>query len=239
MLQTTRTLNNFEDMFQYAKQLVKIVGNEQLSVEEWDLIDEAYENVTSSLCTDIRALKAILDNPDSKQSTPYDAMGAYKTQLESKLSSVCHDILKHLEQTLIPNYPDYDETRVMYIGMAGDYYRYLAEEVNDENVIERTGKMYANAYNLAKVVLAPTSPVRLQTALNYSNHLYKYKDGKKEALNVATAIIDKAEECEANVTHPILQIIQNNLTKWSCNDNTDGECNKQLIQRSRYASSAV
>ncbi|CAA7017919.1 unnamed protein product [Microthlaspi erraticum] len=50
----------------------------------------------------------------------------YKTKIESELSGICDRILKLLESTLIPSATS-EDSKVFYLKVKGDYFRYLAE----------------------------------------------------------------------------------------------------------------
>jgi hypothetical protein len=50
----------------------------------------------------------------------------------------------------------------------GDYYRYLAEFVTDQQYDQKAADMYSKALTIANKKLTPTHPIRLGLALNYS-----------------------------------------------------------------------
>ena len=50
----------------------------------------------------------------------------YREQVESELSDVCNDVLNLLDKYLIPKASS-AESKVFYLKMKGDYYRYLSE----------------------------------------------------------------------------------------------------------------
>ena len=52
-------------------------------------------------------------------------MKIYK--IEEELNKYCNDIIAVLDNTLIPNSSDTAESRVFYLKMKGDYFRYIAE----------------------------------------------------------------------------------------------------------------
>lgn len=57
---------------------------------------------------------------------------AYKTKIEKELKFYCNDILSLLEINLIPKVKSVD-SKVFYLKMKGDYNRYLAEFLLDDD----------------------------------------------------------------------------------------------------------
>lgn len=55
----------------------------------------------------------------------------FKKKLESELQGFCTDILKLLDSHLLPKVKNSD-SKVFYLKMKGDYYRYLGEFVVGE-----------------------------------------------------------------------------------------------------------
>ena len=56
----------------------------------------------------------------------------YKSKIECELVEICNDILGIIEESLIPNSTS-EEAKVFYYKMKGDYYRYLAEFLQQDN----------------------------------------------------------------------------------------------------------
>merc|ERR1712018_860111 len=69
--------------------------------------------------------------------------------------------------------PGEGEAQVFYLKMAGDYYRYLAEAVSDDENEKKAADYYKQAFELSEKVLEPTHPIRLGLALNYSVCFYE------------------------------------------------------------------
>merc|ERR1712188_171322 len=99
---------------------------------------------------------------------------AYKSKEEDELNNICEDILALLKDSLIkPSLPP--EPKVFYEKMKADYYRYLAEFSKDaikKDHADKAAKAYDSATEAAQG-LAPTHPIRLGLALNYSVFLYE------------------------------------------------------------------
>lgn len=66
--------------------------------------------------------------------------------------------------------------KVFYLKMKGDYNRYLAEFLLDEDynkALENALNSYKDADKIAKMNLAPTNPIRLGLHLNMSVFFYE------------------------------------------------------------------
>ncbi|CAN1340846.1 14-3-3-like protein B (Fragment) [Linum perenne] len=105
------------------------------------------------------------------------------------------------------------ESKVFYLKMKGDYHRYLAEfKVGDERkaAAEDTMLSYKAAQETAAADLAPTHPIRLGLALNFSVFYF-------EILNQSEAIaeIDTLGEESYKDSTLIMQLLRDNLTLWT------------------------
>jgi 14-3-3 protein epsilon len=75
-----------------------------------------------------------------------------------------------LDQFLIPA-AEQGESKVFYYKMKGDYHRYLAEFAQGDKRKDDAGfahDAYKAATDIAQTELAPTHPIRLGLALNFS-----------------------------------------------------------------------
>merc|ERR1711997_915325 len=115
-----------------------------------------------------------------------------------------------------------------YLKMAGDYYRYLAEAVTDQEHEKQSANFYKDAFELSEKVLEPTHPIRLGLALNYSVCFYEIlKDKKKacqlakDAFDEAISKLDKLDESDYKDSTLIMQLLRDNLTLWTSTDEDD------------------
>lgn len=113
------------------------------------------------------------------------------------------------------------ESKVFYMKMQGDYYRYCAEVADTENrqaIVESSFKAYDEAMKIAND-LHPTHPIRLGLALNFSVFYYEIKDQPKAACELAQrsfddalAELDTLEEESYKDSTLIMQLLRDNLT---------------------------
>ncbi|KAJ4701344.1 14-3-3-like protein [Melia azedarach] len=148
----------------------------------------------------------------------------YRQRVEDELAKICNDILSVIDKHLIPSSTT-GESTVFYYKMKGDYYRYLAEfkaaddrkEAADESL-----KAYEAATATAASDLAPTHPIRLGLALNFSVFYYEILNSPerachlaKQAFDEAIAELDSLNEESYKDSTLIMQLLRDNLTLWT------------------------
>ncbi|CBI33141.3 unnamed protein product, partial [Vitis vinifera] len=125
-----------------------------------------------------------------------------------------------------------NEDHVFYLKMKGDYHRYLAEfktGAERKEAAESTLAAYKSAQDIATVELAPTHPIRLGLALNFSVFYYEILNSPDRACNLAKQAFDEAiaeldtlgEESYKDSTL-IMQLLRDNLTLWTSDMQDDG-----------------
>ena len=114
----------------------------------------------------------------------------------------------------------------------GDYHRYLAEfATGDErkSAAEHSLVAYKSATDVATAELAPTHPIRLGLALNFSVFYYEILGAPERACQLAKQAFDEAiseldtlsEESYKDSTL-IMQLLRDNLTLWTSDMQADG-----------------
>merc|ERR1712080_665269 len=99
----------------------------------------------------------------------------YKEKVEEELKGLCNEVISLLDDILIAKASNAD-SKVFYLKMKGDYFRYLSEvSLADikSAVVEESRKAYQEAFNISKLEMKPTHPIRLGLALNYSVFYYE------------------------------------------------------------------
>merc|ERR1711982_144449 len=101
--------------------------------------------------------------------------------------AICQDVLGLLDQFLIAKASN-AESKVFYLKMKGDYYRYLAEVATGDArtaVVEDSQKAYQDAYDISKSKMQPPHPIRLGLALNFSVFYYEILNSPEKACQLA------------------------------------------------------
>jgi 14-3-3 protein epsilon len=173
MAKLTEQTERFEDMIGFMKKVIQ--EGKELSVEERNLLSVAYKNSVGSRRTAWRALSQIEQKEEAKGSKHIDLLKSYKKQIENELEGFISDISQILDSSLIPS-ADNNESKVFYLKMKGDYYRYQAEYTTGDmhqKGADNALKAYKEASEIANAELKTTHPIRLGLALNFSVFYYE------------------------------------------------------------------
>jgi 14-3-3 protein epsilon len=209
-----------------------------VQIEERNLLSVGYKNVIGARRASWRILSSIEDKERSKRNEANGAsIATYRAKVEKELDEICKEILAILDEHLIVDHAS-DESKVFYYKMKGDYYRYLAEFLQNDERAKVTGaaeRAYAEATSVAcasepEKGLPPTHPIRLGLALNYSVFHFEIQNKPQEACALAKQAFDDAiaeldtlsEESYKDSTL-IMQLLRDNLTLWTSDIADDGE----------------
>jgi len=230
LARTSESAERYDDMCLIMQELVHKTGDAALSVEERNLLSVAFKNVVGARRASLRSLHS-----DGICGIEEKLAVEYRKQLQMELTEICNAILALLGtegRSGLINSKESDEPQVFYLKMAADYYRYLAECVDD------TDRKYANsakdyydkANTIAEDILLATHPIRLGLALNYSVCLYEIVKNPdeacklaKKAFDEAIAKLDKLEEADYKDSTLIMQLLRDNLTLWTATEIEDDE----------------
>lgn len=114
----------------------------------------------------------------------------YREKIETELRDICNDVLSLLEKFLIPN-ASQPESKVFYLKMKGDYYRYLAEVAagdDKKGIVDQSQQAYQEAFEISKKEMQPTHPIRLGLALNFSVFYYEILNSPEKACSLAKTV---------------------------------------------------
>jgi len=217
----------YDDMAEFMR-LVTESGIE-LTNEERNLLSVAYKNVVGSRRSSWRVISSIeakCDDGDKKKAYALE----YRNKVEKELQEICNVVLGLLDKHLIPKSTS-GESKVFYLKMKGDYYRYLAEVATGnerKDIMNQSQEAYKGAFDVAQKEMPPTHPIRLGLALNYSVFYYEILNDPEQACSLAKHAFDDAiaeldtlsEECYKDSTL-IMQLLRDNLTLWTTDNPKD------------------
>ncbi|KAK4744392.1 hypothetical protein SAY87_010704 [Trapa incisa] len=233
MAKLAEQAERYEEMVEFMEKVAAAAENsEELSVEERNLLSVAYKNVIGARRASWRIISSIEQKEESRGNTDHVSLiRDYRSKIESELSKICDGILKLLDSRLIPA-ASVGDSKVFYLKMKGDYHRYLAEfktGAERKEAAESTLTSYKAAQDIANAELAPTHPIRLGLALNFSVFYYEILNSPDRACSLAKQAFDEAiaeldtlgEESYKDSTL-IMQLLRDNLTLWTSDMQEDG-----------------
>ncbi|CAL5434349.1 unnamed protein product [Camellia sinensis] len=233
MAKLAEQAERYEEMVEFMEKVsAAVCDSEELTVEERNLLSVAYKNVIGARRASWRIISSIEQKEESRGNADHVAtIKDYRTKIESELSSICDGILKLLDSMLIPSATSGD-SKVFYLKMKGDYHRYLAEfktGAERKEAAENTLNAYKAAQDIANTELAPTHPIRLGLALNFSVFYYEILNSPdracslaKQAFDEAIAELDTLGEDSYKDSTLIMQLLRDNLTLWTSDMQDDG-----------------
>ncbi|XP_008180029.1 14-3-3 protein zeta isoform X2 [Daktulosphaira vitifoliae] len=203
----------------------------ELSNEERNLLSVAYKNVVGARRSSWRVISSIEQKTEGSEKKQQMAR-EYREKVEKELRDICYDVLNLLDKYLIPKASN-AESKVFYLKMKGDYYRYLAEVATGETrngVVDDSQKAYQEAFDIAKSKMQPTHPIRLGLALNFSVFYYEIINSParachlaKQAFDDAIAELDTLNEDSYKDSTLIMQLLRDNLTLWTSDTQDNDE----------------
>jgi len=214
----------YDDMAQRMKCVTEI--NADLSNEERNLLSVAYKNVVGARRSSWRVISSI----ETKSSENVGIASEYRKTVEEELKKICNEVLDLLTDHLVSTATAKGsaESKVFYLKMKGDYYRYLAEYKSDEGkkaASESAHSAYKDAMEAATAELIVTHPIRLGLALNFSVFYYEVLGNPDEACKMARqafedaiAELDNVSEDSYKDSTLIMQLLRDNLTLWTADE---------------------
>ncbi|KAJ2549914.1 hypothetical protein EV175_004260 [Coemansia sp. RSA 1933] len=213
----------YDEMVENMKKVA--AEDQELTVEERNLLSVAYKNVIGARRASWRIISSIEQKEKSKNNEHHvEIVAEQRAAVEKELLDICKDILDVLDNHLLKRATS-GESKVFYLKMKGDYFRYIAEfETADErkSSSEESLNAYKAATETANSELPPTHPIRLGLALNFSVFYYEILNSPekachlaKQAFDDAIAELDSLSEDSYKDSTLIMQLLRDNLTLWT------------------------
>ena len=227
MAKLAEQAERYDEMVKYMKELVESSSSSTLGLEERNLLSVAYKNLVGARRASLRVIGSIEAKEIEKGSAMAEKIRLYKVKVQEELENICNEILSLLDNHLLSS-PD-AESKVFYQKMKADYLRYKAEfksGAEKSEISTEADGAYKAATEVATKELAPTHPIRLGLALNYSVFLYEVQSEQsracelaKQSFDDAIAELDTLDEESYKDSTLIMQLLRDNLTLWTSDDN--------------------
>jgi 14-3-3 protein epsilon len=217
-----------DDMIKIMKEV--LAQTQDLTVEQRNLLSVGYKNAVGLRRNAWRSFSSLEQKEEKKGNEQnVNLIKIYREKIEQELNDICGEIIGIINDQLVPSSTTAD-SKVFFFKMSGDYYRYLSEfqtvGANKAKYGSTSQDGALNAYEeaakIANADLAPTHPIRLGLALNFSVFYYEVLDNSKEACTMAKkafddaiAELDNLDEEQYKDSTTIMQLLRDNLTLWT------------------------
>jgi 14-3-3 protein epsilon len=220
----------FPEMVKAINKYVEL--DPKLTKDERIILSAGYKNIISGKRASLRLLNGLARKEEKKNSKQIEYIQEVKSSLKKEFDQICEQIQNIVDKFLLPKAAD-SETKVFYLKLKGDYYRYKAEFDLDKDfpdTCDKAEKVYKEGYEIANKDLRITNPIRIGLALNFSVFYYEIKGLKEEACNIAKTafdesmkVLDDLEKSKAKETLLIIQLLKENLILWNNEMNEEEE----------------
>lgn len=220
----------FDEMLGFVRKFISLT-DKMLTPDEKSVLAVAYKNAVGNRRAELRVLTVIEQKEQRRTNMNEEGLARisnYKKVIEKELTELCYELIDLIDKRLLP-LSKFPINEIYFKKMRGDYHRYLAEFMVEEDcssIIESCEKSYLEADKLAKNNIPPTHPLRLGLQLNMSVFEYEVLQRPGRAIQIAsTAIdeafanIDKIKEENFKESTLIMQLLRDNLTLWSSDAN--------------------
>uniref|UniRef100_A0A4W5JY27 Tyrosine 3-monooxygenase/tryptophan 5-monooxygenase activation protein beta n=1 Tax=Hucho hucho TaxID=62062 RepID=A0A4W5JY27_9TELE len=252
----------YDDMAGAMKSVTEQGG--ELSNEERNLLSVAYKNVVGARRSSWRVISSIeqkTEGNEKKQAMAKEYREKIETELQDicndvlvKITVVVYPVKGDFLHFSLGRYADFNnifffqglldkylianataaESKVFYLKMKGDYYRYLSEVAAGDakkTTVDNSQQAYQDAFDISKKEMQPTHPIRLGLALNFSVFFYEILNNPEKACTLAKTAFDEAiaeldtlNEDSYKDSTLIMQLLRDNLTLWTSeNQGDEGE----------------
>lgn len=228
LARVTEQAERHDETIKYMEDIVKI-KKEDLNIEERNLLSSAYKNCVSSRRSAWRSIYSVEMKEKNNNSKYVHLVTDLKNLLEKELFDLCERMLNLIDNHLLSKTTS-PESKVFYLKMKGDYFRYLAEFTSGDKhkqVAELSLKSYKNANDLSSG-LACTNPIKLGLALNFSVFHYEVMNDPATACEIANSAfqeaiqqLEKIEDDQYKDSTTILQLLKENIDMWSADLNQE------------------
>ncbi|CAL4903357.1 unnamed protein product [Urochloa decumbens] len=212
--QLSEKAQRYNDMLQAMSSVAKLGTG--LTYLERGLFSRAYHSVIDEKCTawDILASFQLEEGKKGNLKAEKAAI-EFRLKVEAEIEEACYLVINIIEKQLLRVSSSSADNLVFYYQMKGNCYRTLAKlkdaalgfrkrncygtfaelkgRAERLEASEQSLKAYKLAWEVAKVNLCPTNPIRLALALNVSDFFYRLLRSPERAYLVAQQALDDAE----------------------------------------------
>ena len=209
----------YEDASKYIEELIK-KKKDDLNKDEKNIFYKSFKNIINSKRSAWRSADYMEEK--EKNDERITMIKNYKEILEKDIYDVCKNVIALINNFLLTK-TILDESKIFFLKMKADYYRYLSEFqslIENKNYLDESEKNYKNAIELSQNI-SWINPTKLGLYLNYSVFYYENKKDTKKAIQIAKEAIksakkysDKLKEQEDKDAEITIQTLKENINYW-------------------------
>ena len=219
LAQVALIAERYEDASKYIEELIK-KKKEDLTKEEKNIFYKSFKYVVNSKRSAWLSINYLEEK--EKNDERMEIIKNYKNIIEKDILDICKNVITLINNFLLTKAVT-DESKMFYLKMKGDYYRYLCEfkALNEnKNYLEESEKNYKNAIELSQNI-SWIGTIKLGLYLNYSVFIYEIKKDTKKAIQIAKEAVksakkysDKIKEEEDKDAEITIQVLKENINYW-------------------------
>ena len=215
----------FEDMISSINKFIEL--NPKLSKEERNILSAGFKNILFDKRENWRFLSSMERKKKKKKSKQVIYIQEIKNHIEKEIRNVVENVHNLIDKYLINNCVD-NESKIFYMRLKADHYRYLCEISKEKDLLEKTEKIYKEAYNMSMKELPHINNERIGVCLNFALFYYEIKGDKKEGYRIAKncfeesmKYLEELEKFKSKDALMLIQLLKENLIFWSSEMNED------------------
>ncbi|XP_060867555.1 14-3-3 protein gamma-like [Metopolophium dirhodum] len=190
---TSMALGQYNSAIRYFKAYMDESPHIPLSKEVFNLLSEAYSNLSSDKRNCIRELEAYLESLQDSDLERIEAIASLLDETRNDLISICTEVVNIIDNHLLEKVKEIG-VKVLIYNMKGNYYRYMWEANNSDATCKEATKAYNEALSICRWNFKPTDPYLLQITLNLTTHLNKTNNTDSAIVILKRVIQDTQED---------------------------------------------
>ena len=211
-----------EEAMKYMEEIAKSKKND-LSIEEINLLTISFNNQITKKLNQIKILNKVIAKDELTNSKYLKTDTNIRDIIQRDINDICNKMINLCDNYLL-NKTEKNETKILYLKLRGQYYRYLSDVLENEQQKD-ANKNAINSFNEAFELidnLSVTNPIRLGFILNYAIFQYEFLDDIDTALKIAKENfeigINQLEKVNDNNEYKnassILMLLKQNIDMW-------------------------
>ena len=215
----------YEDMISAINDYIEL--DPKLTKEERNILSAGYKNILYDKRENWKFLSSMERKEMKKKSKQVIYIQEIKNHIEKEIKKIVDNVHNIIDKHLIPNCED-NESKIFYMRLKADHYRYLCELSKEKEFIEKAEKIYKEAYNIAIKELPHINNERIGLCLNLALFYYEIKGDKNEGYKIAKNCFEESmkyledfQKFKSKEALMLIQLLKENLIFWSSEMNEE------------------